>query len=116
MEFNNYPQMISTMETNDSVFKLFGVVAIFVWLGVSAFNWCSDPVGEKLNERIAQLEEELDNVNKTLDSVEEERDFLRDRLKSASKHIQALTRAVDETWNSSDEDSIASTRKRLRVE
>lgn len=78
----------------ENFFKLGVNLAIIVWLGVNALGWCRDPLAVKLEEKIKILEEEIDNLNSTIESCNEERDFLLERLNSVGRHVRALQRSI----------------------
>lgn len=83
-------------------FKLGVNLAILTWICVSLLGWCRDPLAVKLQEKIKQLEDDIDNLNRTIDSCNEERDFLLERLHSVGRHVRALQRTIADD---SDDDS-----------
>lgn len=89
----------------------FGVV-LWIWAIWFAIGWCRDPLATEMEEKIHRLNEQIDGLNNHLESSQEECDFLRERLSSASHHIRALRRLLD-TETESDGDSVSS-RKRPR--
>lgn len=78
----------------ENFFKLGVNLLVIMWLGVNACGWCRDPLAVKLQNKIKELEEEIDNLNKTIEGCNEERDFLLSRLCSVSRHVKALQRTI----------------------
>lgn len=87
----------------------FGVV-LWIWALLFVFNWCRDPLATELEEKIRKLDEQIDRLYDDLGSSQEECDFLRERLSSASHHIRALRRLVD-TETDSDGESVPSAKR-----
>ena len=95
----------------ENFFKLGTSVLVLLWFGINAVGWCRDPLATKLREKIKDLENEIDNLNEVIESSNEERDFLLERLNSVGRHVRALQRTIADD---SDTDS-QTCRKRPRV-
>lgn len=98
----------------ENFFKLGVNLLVILWLGVNACGWCRDPLATKLQQKIKELEEEIDNLNNTIKDCNEERDFLLTRLNSVYRHVRALHRSVTENSDSDTDCDSQSGRKRPR--